>query len=178
MSSRLGIRQFQEAIEQVAGVVRAGARLGVVLDGGSPNVLELEALDRAVVEVQVRELGGAEVGLPADRLVTLDPGLAMWPPDREAVVLRGDLDPPRGQILDRVVGATVAERQLERLEAHRAAQKLVAEADTKNGPLPDQLADRPDHVVERRGIAGAIGEEDQIGIPGQNRVGAGAAWQQ
>ena len=44
------------------------------------------ALDRAVVEVHVRELGLAEVGLQC--------ALPGSPPDREAVVLGGDRDPP------------------------------------------------------------------------------------
>ena len=40
MSSRLGMQaQLQEAVEEVAGVVRAGAGLGVVLDGGAGDVL-------------------------------------------------------------------------------------------------------------------------------------------
>ena len=90
--------------------MRAGAGLGVVLDGGAGDVLQHQALDRAVVEVEVGELGGAEVGLPADRLVGLDPRLAAGPLDREAVVLGGDVDPSRRQVLDRVVGAAVAER--------------------------------------------------------------------
>ena len=53
-----------------------GPGLGVVLDGGAGDVAQDQALDRAVVEVQVGELGGAEVGLPADRLVALDLRLA------------------------------------------------------------------------------------------------------
>ena len=40
------------------------------------DVAQDQALDRAVVEVEVGELGGAEVGLPAHRLVALDPRLA------------------------------------------------------------------------------------------------------
>ena len=60
----------------MAGVVRAGAGLGVVLDGRAGDVPQHQALDRAVVEVQLGELGDAEVGLPADRLVALDPRLA------------------------------------------------------------------------------------------------------
>ena len=92
--------------------MRAGAGLGVVLDGGAGDVAQDQALDRAVVEVQLRELGDAEVGLPADRLVALDPRLAARALDREAVVLGGDVDPPRLQVLDRVVGAAVAEGQL------------------------------------------------------------------
>jgi hypothetical protein len=56
------------------------------------------------------------------------------------VVLGGDLDAPGLQVLDRVVGAAVAEGQLERLQAHRAAQQLVAEADAPHGLLADELA--------------------------------------
>ena len=41
-----------------------------------------------------------------------------------------------------MVGAAVAERQLEGLEAHRAAEQLVAQADAEHGALADQLADR------------------------------------
>ena len=86
------------------------------------------------------------------------------PEDGEAVVLAGDLDPPGRQVLDRVVGAVVTERQLVGLEADRAAQQLMAEADPEDGTLTDELADRADDVVERRGIAGAVGEEDRVGI--------------
>ena len=79
MSSRRGIgvpSSCEEAVEEVAGVVRAGAGLGVVLDRRRRHVAQDQALDRAVVEVEVGELGGAEIGLPAHRLVTLDPRLA------------------------------------------------------------------------------------------------------
>ena len=131
-----------------------------------------QPLDRAVVEVQVGELGGAEVGLPADRLVALDARLAARAEHREAVVLGGDLDPARLQVLDRVVRAAVAERELERLEADRAAEQLVAEADAEDGPLADQLADRADDVVERAGVAGTVGEEDRVRVTGEDLVGA------
>ena len=124
------------------------------------------------------ELGGAEVGLPAHRLVVLERARAVGPGDREAVVLRGDLDPPGRQVLDRVVGAAVAERQLERLQADRAAQQLVAEADAPDRPAADELAHRLDDVVERRRVAGAVGEEDRVGVGGQQLVrGRGAGVQ-
>ena len=132
MSSRLGIGERQEAVEEVAGVVRAGAGLGVVLDGRAGDVAQHQALDGAVVEVEVGQLGDAEVGLPADRLVALDPRLAARALDGEAVVLRGDVDPAAGQVLDRVVGAAMAEGQLVGLQADRAAEQLVAEADAED----------------------------------------------
>src|SRR5215212_3027059 len=105
MSSRLGIRQFQDPVEEVAGVVWAGSGLRVVLDRGAGDVFQQQSLHRAVVESEVGELGGPEIGLPADRLVGLDPRVAIGSLDREAVILRGDLDPARRQVLYRVIGA-------------------------------------------------------------------------
>src|SRR3954454_19017845 len=91
-SSRRGMHLLQEAIEEIEAVVRAGAGLGVVLDRPAGDVEERQALDRAVVEVEVAERGGTEVGLPAHGLVAVDGPLAARPEHREAVVLRGDLD--------------------------------------------------------------------------------------
>ena len=74
-----GGEQLDELVEEAERVVRAGARLGVVLDAAGGDVEQADSLDRAVVEVHVGELRGAELGL--DDLA----GLAR---DREAVVLR------------------------------------------------------------------------------------------
>src|SRR4051795_5436825 len=148
MSSRLGMRRdlLQEAVEEVEAVVRAGPGLGVVLDRAAGNVEQREALDGAVVEVQVRELRGAEVGLPAHGLVGVDGLLAARPEHREAMVLRGDLDAAGLEVLDRVVAAAVAEGQLEGLQAHRAAQQLMAEADAERRALADEAAQGRDDV--------------------------------
>src|ERR1044072_7605333 len=140
MSVRLGMREREEGVEEVAGVVGARACLRVVLDGRGADVAQDQALDRAVVEVEMGELGGAEVGLPANRLGGPDARLAARPLDGEAVVLRGDLDAAAGQLLDRMVGAAVAEGQLEGLQADGAAEQLVAEADAEERLVADQLA--------------------------------------
>src|SRR3954465_14250592 len=106
-SSRLGMGEaVDELVEQPERVVRAGTGLGVVLDAARRHVEQPDALHRAVVEVDVRQLRGARLGL--DPL----PGLT---PEGEAVILRGDRDPARAQVLDGMVGAAVAERELERL---------------------------------------------------------------
>ena len=91
------------------------------------------------------------------------------------MVLGGDLDAPGLQVLDRVVGAAVAERQLEGLKADRAAQQLVAEADAPHRLLPDELAHGLDDVVERRRVAGAVGEEDRVGVLGEQLRGRARA---
>src|SRR3712207_2590241 len=130
MSSRLGTgKPPEELVEQVVGVVRSGPGFRVVLDRPGRHVEQREALDRAVVEVHAAELGGPEVGLEADRLVDADRVRAAGADDREAVVLARDLDAAGLDVLDRVVHAAVAERELERLEADRAGEELVAEAD-------------------------------------------------
>src|SRR6478735_9693181 len=124
-SSRLGMREPRdELVEEAEGVVGPGSRLRVVLDAAGGDVEQADPFDRAVVEVHVGELGLAELGL--DDLA----GLAL---DREAVVLRRDRDPSGPEVLDRVVGAAVAERQLERLQAGGPGQQLVAEADAEHG---------------------------------------------
>src|SRR5215217_7550538 len=68
-----------ELVEQPDRVVRARARLRVVLHAAGRHVEQPDALDRAVVEVHVGQLGLAEVGLePLARLAL----------HRETVVLR------------------------------------------------------------------------------------------
>jgi hypothetical protein len=69
----------------VVGVVRAGGCLGVVLHRERRDVQAAQALDDVVVETDVADLGTAErrVHGPVERCV-----------DREAVVVRGDLDAP------------------------------------------------------------------------------------
>ncbi len=93
------------------------------------------------------------------------------PRHREAVVLRGDRDVPGREVLDRVVGAAVAERELERLQPGRAGQQLVAEADAEHRLAHQQRADRLDDVVERRRVAGAGHEEEPVGVARQQLVG-------
>lgn len=79
-------------------VVRARARLRVVLDAQRRLVLHDQARASAVVEVDVRDL---DVGRQRGRV------------DGEVVVLGRDLDAARGLVADRVVASVVAELELE-----------------------------------------------------------------
>src|SRR3954452_5357531 len=155
-SSLRGTDGLQEAVELVQGVVGPRPGLGVVLDGRALDLQQLEALHRAVVEVDVSQGRGAEVGLPAHRLVGLHAPAPVGGADREAVVLRGDLDLARAQVLDRVVGAAVAEGELVGLQADALAQQLMAQADAPHRPRADQLAHGLHHVAERGGVTGAV----------------------
>src|SRR3954451_2044546 len=90
-SSRLGMRERpDEVVEQAERVVRPRSGLGVVLHAAGRDVERPDALDRAVVEVDVGQLARADL--------RLDP-LAHLAGDREAVVLRGDGDPAGAQVL-------------------------------------------------------------------------------
>src|ERR1700716_2376517 len=86
MSLRRG-NALEEAVEQVEAVVRSRPGLGGVMHGSARNLQQLEALDRAVVQVHVREGGLSEVGLPANRLIGVDRARAARSHRREAVVL-------------------------------------------------------------------------------------------
>src|ERR1700693_5858173 len=90
----LGIRspsfhQCDEPLEQVVRVVRPRRGLGVVLDGEDGQLAVAHALRRPIVEIHVG---------------FIEPGLfhRLWV-HGEAVVLRGDLDAPGQQVLDRMV---------------------------------------------------------------------------
>ena len=66
----------------------------------------------------------------------------------------------------------MAEGELVGLQADGLAQELVAQADAPQGPAADELADRRDDVAQRGGVARAVGQEDQVGVGGQQLVGA------
>src|SRR6478609_1022035 len=122
MSLRRG-NTLQEAVKQIQAVVGPRAGLGVVLNGPPRHVEQLEPLYRAVVEVDVRQRRLAEVRAPPNGLVVRDRVGAVWTHRGETVVLGGDLHAAGVQVLDRMIGSPMSERQLERLQAHRAAQQ-------------------------------------------------------
>src|SRR3954462_1568820 len=98
MSSRFGIHQLHKTVEEVRRVVRSGGGLGVVLDGEAlepPGVVaQLETLHDVVVEAYVTDA----------RLAVGGRGAALQGcVDREAVVVRGDLDLPGGAVHHRLV---------------------------------------------------------------------------
>jgi hypothetical protein len=86
---------------------------------------------------------------------------------REAVVLGGDLDAARAEVLHGMVGAAMAELELEGLPSACKAEDLVAEADAEDRKLVDQLARGLHGIRERLGVAGAVREEDALGLQGE-----------
>jgi hypothetical protein len=90
------------------------------------------------------------------------------------MVLAGDEHLARLQVLDRVVGAVVAELHLHRLRARGEPEQLVPEADAEGGNArAHDLADRLDRVLARLRIPGAIGEEHAVGLERHRFLRAG-----
>ena len=104
------LHEIQEALEVKAGVHGARRRFGVILDGEDRQGFVGQTLDRAVVEVDLAD--GERIFWERARV------------KRVAVVLRRDHDATRGQVLDRMIRAPVAKRELEGTAAKRTAQKL------------------------------------------------------
>jgi hypothetical protein len=94
----------------------------------------------------------------------------------EAVVLAGDLDPPGRQVLDRVVGAAVAEVHLLGARAERQGQHLVPEADAEDRQAGSEqrLEDRHRIAPGRRRVTRAIGQEHAVGPVTQDLLCRGA----
>jgi hypothetical protein len=89
--------------------------------------------------------------------------------DGETVVLRSDVHFPGAQILHRLVPTAMAELELEGLRPAGQAEDLVAEADAEDGDARHHdPPGRLDGVGAGLGVAGAVGEEDSIGLQGQH----------
>src|SRR3989449_11462336 len=108
----------REVSEDVRVVPGSRSRLGMVLHGEDGEFPVGHAFDGAVVQIQVRHL----------ELRTWE-GVGI---DREAVVLRRDVDAPRAKVFDGLVPAAVPEFQLERRPSEGEGQQLVAEADPED----------------------------------------------
>src|SRR6266446_6215055 len=156
-SARLGIlaHQSDKPLEQVMAVLRAGARLGVVLDG----------------KYRLSEHPQPFVGLVEEREVgRLDEPRQAFGVDDKAVVLTGDLDFASAQILYRMIGAAMAARHLEGPAAERQRQQLMAEADAKDRLAGGQQVAQYRHGVKagRGRVARPVRQKNPVGTMAQN----------
>ena len=93
---------------------------------------------------------------------------------RETVVLAGDQHRAVVQVLYRVVGAVVAELHFHGAGATGQSQQLVSQADAEHRDIGFQyLPDSLDGVIAGLRVAGAIGQEDAVGIQRQHLCGRG-----
>src|SRR4030081_4071134 len=82
--------------------------------------------------------------------------------DREIVVVGGDLDLARLELLDRMITAVVSELQLERLAAQRNSNQLMSEADSEDRLPSHQPSNAIHRVCTRLGIARAIRQKHAV----------------
>src|SRR5271155_2334022 len=85
----------------------------------------------------------------------------------KAMILRGDLDAARGEILYGLVGPSMTELELVGLRSERSGQELVTEANAENGFFAKKRFERLDRVADRRRIAWTVGQKDPIGCKRQ-----------
>src|SRR4029453_17277177 len=114
--------QISEPVKEVAGIVRAGGRLWVVLHRKGQQLTvrggEVDSLDHVVIEADVADLSRA-----VRRLVPLC-GLGSY---RKAVIVRGHLHLAGAEVHYRLIDAAMAVAPLEGAEAERASEKLRSE---------------------------------------------------
>ena len=91
----------------------------------------------------------------------------------ESVILRGDFHFFGEHIFHRMVRAVMTEFQFEGLAAECETAKLMPKANAEDGNTPDQTANVFDGVADRFGIAGAVREENTVGIEREDVFGAG-----
>ena len=127
----------------------AGAGLRVVLHRKGRHFLAPQPLKRVVVEVPVGHLCHRLVQTPRVH--------------GKPVVLAGNLNLARRQVLHRVVEAPVAELQLVGPGAQGQGQDLMPQADAENGHPPQQPLHRLDGRFHGSGITGTIGQEHAVG---------------
>ena len=145
----------EKLLEQVVRVVRPGRRLR---DGTAPR--------RSACRC-----GASPSMVPSYRFrcVTRGVGRQRIGIDAEAMVLRGDLDGARIELLHRMVAAAMAELQLVGLGAEREAHQLVPEADAEHRHVGvDQLLHAVDRVRDGGRIAGTVAEKDAVRLPRQH----------
>src|ERR1700728_758726 len=148
------LHHFPEILEEVMGVVGAGAGFGVVLHAEERHGAVAKAFEGVVVEVDVGELDFGSVD-----------GVRI---DGEVVVVRGDLDLACIVAPDRMITAVMAEFELVGFPAEGEADELVAETDAEDGRASGEVANAFLSVMDRLGVAGAVREEDAVGLEGEH----------
>src|SRR6185503_12701351 len=162
-SVRLGIRgllfllfhHLGEAVEEITDVVRTRTRLRVPLKTKRWSIRARQALEGTVEERHV-----CRTQVARDRSGV----------DGEAVILAGDDDAPRVEVLHRMVRAVMPELHLHGLRARGEPHELVAEADAEHGQprRVEDLADRLDRVVAGLRVARPVRQEYSIGLHPQD----------
>src|ERR1700744_3960141 len=142
------LHQYGELVEEVHRVVRARGGLGVVLDGERGPVDQADALDHAVVQVHVGDLGGPV--RRAERLA--GPGRHVRP---AADACRADATAyPPGHVRRRTsyVGRAFECRVYLRRQRGGEAVVVARDVDTAAGQVHHRLVHAPVAVAELVGV--------------------------
>ncbi len=144
-------------------VLGSRAALGVVLDAEDRQAFVAQPFHRPVVEVA---LGDEKVPVRERSGVHL-----------ELVVLAGDVHAARLQVLDRGVGAVVAEWKSGCARAGGAAKDLVSQANPEDRNASDGQAGQLDWSVQDCRIAWPIGQDHAVRSGGFDVPPARGVWQ-
>ena len=144
--------------EQVVAVVRSGGRFGVVLDAERLQLLVADAFNGLIVQVDVSDFGPFRQGVDVER---------------EAVILRGNLDLSGLLVEDRLIRPPMTELQLERLAAQSESEQLLPQADAKNRLFAEQAAYRLDRITQRFRVSGTIGKKHSVRLAVRESLGVG-----
>src|SRR5258708_35722376 len=87
------------------------------------------------------------------------------------MILRGNLDLIGEKILYRMVRTVMAELQLEGPTAKSQPANLMAEADSEDRSLADELSHRLNGVFHWFGVAWTIGKKNAIGLHSEHVFG-------
>jgi hypothetical protein len=153
--------QVGELREQVVGIVRAGRSFRVILHAKKREIFVTHAFVGGVVQIHVGDFdvaGRKRVGI-----------------DAKAVILGSDFHLIGEQILHRMVGAVVAELQLEGFAAQSQAAELMSKADAEDGDATGELANIVDSIRDGLWVTGTIGEENPIGSKSKDIVRGGTS---
>src|SRR5687767_4371718 len=147
-SGRFGKPQLLDPrFEQRPGVMRSRPCFRMKLQRASP--FEGEPFHGAVVKGDVCDL----------RRISLD---------REAVVLARDEHLVRRDLENGMVRPAVPEGELVRLQTCCQPEQLMAEADSEDGSLAEEMSHGLELGRERRGVAWAVREQDPVRTDGED----------
>ena len=146
-----------EFVEEADAVIGTGRGFGMILHAGYRQRRVTDALNRAVIERDVRDFDGQT--------------LQGFGVDRVAVILRGDCDFAGLQIFDGLIGTAMTEFEFVSVRAHCQRDDLMAEAYPENRTLAEKFPDFGDDGRDIFWVAGAVRQKYSVGIEREDFFG-------
>ena len=145
-----GSHHFHETVEQIRRIMRSGRGFGMILHAKQRLAEMPKTRNRAVIHVPMGNF--AAQTFKAGRI------------DAKTVILTRDLHSAGDAVAHRLIGAAMAEFELERLCAKRQSQKLMAETDAEGWDFTGDFAQRHHGFFHGRRIAGTVGDKQPVGF--------------